>query len=404
MQHARIAVSRRKQENDEKSHVLDVLESIGELPQALAPLREEVLANLVMLAQIPSPTGKERERARYVLDRFAEAGLPEAGSDEMGNAVGFLPGKTGQRTIMLVAHLDTIVPETTDHNVIVQADQLVGPGISDNALGAAVVSMIPTFLAELGFQLDSNLQLIGSVHSLERGNHGGLRFYLDHTSRPIDFGICIEGVQLGRLNYFSIGTLRGDITCDVRPGESRSFGSESAIVELNYIINRILQIETPTRPFTRIRFGKVRAGFSYDVEPEHAELGFEVNSHSDAMIERIQSEIEDIVGEIAARHAVDARLDCFFRRDAGGIPFAHPLVKTTAEIMNSLGIEIDQGHSPSELSEFISRGIPAVTLGMTHGEKNRKKPDHVMIDLMLKGVAQVIGLLLAIDRGNCDER
>ena len=111
-----------------------------------------------------------------------------------------------------------------------------------------------------------------------------------------------------------------------------------------------------------------------------------------------------IVAELSARHAVDAKLDCFFQREAGGLPFSHPLVKTVLDVMTVLEIEPDQGHSPSELSEFLSRDIPAVTLGITHGEKNRKKPDHVLIEPILKGVAQVIGVLLAIDRGACDER
>ncbi len=385
------------------SPVLDVLERVRDLPAALQPLREEMLASLVMLGQIPAPTGEEKQRVQYMLDRFVESSLAEAGTDEAGNAVGFLPGRLGNRTIMLVAHLDTIVPGSVDHNVVVQEDRLIGPGVSDNALGAAVISMIPTCLEELGLELDANLQLIGSVQSLERGNHRGLRFHLDHAQRPTDFGICVEGVQLGRLNFFSIGTLRGDITCDVRPAESRSYGSVSAIVVLNNIINRILAIEVPVRPFTKISIGKMRAGVSYDVEPDHAQLGFEVNSHSDRMIERIHQELEDIVSEMSARHAVDAKLDCFFRREAGGIPFSHPMVKTVVDVMSLLGIEPDQGHSPSELSEFISRGIPAVTLGITGGEKNRNKPDHVMIDPILTGVAQVIGTILAIDRGVCDE-
>lgn len=390
-------------DRDEMSYVLDMLENVKDLPAALSPLREEMLASLVMLAQIPSPTGGEEGRVQYMLDRFVESGLPEAGRDVPGNAVGFLPGKIGNRTIMLVAHLDTIVPKNVDHNVLVQADRLIGPGVSDNALGAAVVSMIPTCLDQLGIELDCNLQLIGSVESLERSNHRGLRFHLDHVPRPIDFGICVEGVQLGRLNFFSIGTVRGDITCDVRPVESRSYGSESAIAVLNHVINRILSVETPVRPYTKILIGKMRAGVSYDVEPDHAELGFEVNSHSDAMIARIQGQFENIVSEMSARHAVDAKLDCFFRREAGGIPFSHPLVKAVVDVMSLLDIEADQGHSPSELSEFISRGIPAVTLGITYGQKNRKKPDHVLIEPILKGIAQVIGVVMAIDQGACDE-
>lgn len=386
-----------------EDELADVLDRTRELPDALCRLREEFLASLVMFAQIPAPTGREQMRVRHMLDRFVEAGLADAGADEAGNAVGFLPGSRGKRTIMLVSHLDTVVPDTVDHNVIVEPDQLIGPGISDNALGAAVISMIPTCLAELGIQLESNLHLLGSVQSLERGNHGGMRFHLDHLPRPVDFGLCVEGVQLGRLNFFSIGTLRGDITCDVRHVASRSYGAEGAIVVLNQIVNRLLRIEVPSRPYTKIHIAKIAAGKSYDVEPDHAELGFEVNSHSDEMIERIQRQMEDIVMEMSARHAVDAKLDCFFRREAGGIPFSHPLVKTVLRVMSALEIEPDQGHSPSELSEFISRGIPAVTLGVTYGEKHRKRPDHVLIEPMLRGVAQILGTILALDKGVCDE-
>lgn len=380
-----------------------VWEKIRELPDALQPLRERMLANLVMLAQLPAPTGQEADRVRYMLDRFVEFGLPEAGEDESGNAVGFLPGDKGDRTILLVAHLDSIVPGTVDHNVVVQEDKLMGPGISDNALGASVISMLPSCLSQLGLRLESNLQLLGSVQSLERGNHSGLSFFLNHLPRPVDAAVCVEGLQLGRLNFFSIGTLRGDITCHVRPLMSRSYGSESAIVVLNHIINRMLQIEVPQRPYTKISIGKIRAGVSYDTEPDHAEMGFEVNSHSDSMISRIQQQIEDIVSEMNARHAVDARLDCFFRREAGGLPFAHPLVKQTLQVMSELNIQPDQGHSPSELSEFISRSIPAVTIGITEGEKNLRKPDHVLIEPFLRGVAQLIGILLAIDTGWVNE-
>ncbi|MGH7200605.1 MAG: M28 family peptidase [Planctomycetaceae bacterium] len=383
--------------------VLAARDALRELPGALAPLREEILANLVLLGQIPAPTGDEELRVRFMLDRFVEFGLSDAGPDETGNAVGFLPGRTGKRTIMLVAHLDSIVARNAEHDVTVQADRITGPAISDNALGAAVVSMMPRILEHLGLRLDSNLHLLGSVQSLERGNHGGLRFHLDHLPRPVHFGLCLEGVQLGRLNFFSIGTIRGDITCDVRPIESRSYGSESAIVVLNNVINRLLRIETPVRPFTDVRITKVRAGYSYDVEPDHAEMGFEVNSHSDEIISRIEAQMNDIVAEVSARSAVDARLDVFFRRTAGGLPFSHPLVKTCLDVMRELSIEPDQGHSPSELSEFITRGIPAVTLGMTHGEKHRRRPDHVMIEPVLRGVAQVLGVVRAIDRGDCDE-
>ncbi|MCP4589263.1 MAG: peptidase [bacterium] len=383
---------------------LGASEQIRGLPEALLPMRERLLANLVMIAQIPAPGGEEGQRVRFLLDRLTEAGVGDASVDEVGNAVGRLHGKTGSRNILLVSHLDTIFPANLDHNVSVEADRIIGPGVGDNALGAAIVFMIPAVLEHLGIELDSNVILLGSIGSLGRGNHVGIRFFLDHVTEKVACGICVEGMQLGRLNYFSIGTARGDVTCHVRPEPSRSYGSESALVVLNHIINRILGISIPNRPYTVIRMGKMRVGVAYDVEPDHGELGLEIVSHSDEMIDQIHRQIEDIVSEMSARHAVEAHLDLFFKTQAGGIPFSHPLVKSVLGVMQSLGIEPDQGHSPSELSELIARGIPAVTLGITRGVRGRRRsPDYVLIDPILTGVAQLLGAILAIDKGACDE-
>jgi len=385
---------------------LEVPEMIRDLPETLRAMRERLVANLVMIAQIPAPTGDEASRVRFLLDRFAEASLRDAAVDDAGNAVGRLAGTRGDRTILLVSHLDTIFPATQSHDVSVEADRVLGPGVGDNALGAAIISLMPAVLEHLGIELRSDLLLLGSTRSLGKGNHSGIRFFLDHLPEKVDLGICVEGMQLGRLNFFSIGTARADITCEVRqlPEPSRSYGSESALVVLNHIINRILGIATPSRPYTRINMGRMRAGMYYNVEPDLAELGLEIVSHSDEMIDRICGEMNDIVSEMSARHAVDARFEVVSSTRAGGIPFAHPLVKSVLEVMGQLEIEPDQGHSPSELSELISRQIPAVTLGITYGDKSRKaEPEYVLIDPILTGVAQLLGVILAIDEGVCDE-
>ncbi|MHB0957796.1 MAG: M28 family peptidase [Pirellulaceae bacterium] len=377
---------------------------LRDMPAALLPLREQILADLTMLAQIPAPTGEEEQRVRYVLDRFVEAGLPGVGPDGAGNAVGLLPGLQGHRTIMLVAHLDTIYARGVNHNVTLEPDRVIGPGVGDNALGVAAISLIPACLAHLGIQLESHLGLLASVRSLGRSNHEGLRFFLDHPPWPIAGGVVVEGLQLGRANYLSIGKIRGDILCDVTPEKLRSDRSQNALVVLSHVINRILSIAVPTQPYTKIRLAKIHAGLSYDSEPDHAELGFEVVSHSDEMIAQIRRAMDDAVAEMSAQHGVDAKLDCFFQRDSGGLSFSHPLVKAVLEVMAQLNIEPDLGRGPSELPEFISRKIPAVTLGITTGEKNQKnEPDYVMIDPILTGVAQLLGVILEMDRGACDE-
>ena len=151
-----------------------------------------------------------------------------------------------------------------DHTLTVHADQVSGPAVGDNALGLAVVVTLPVLLELLDIHLQSNLILMGSARSLGRGNLEGLHFFLSKTKIPIQAGICVEGIGLGRLSYQTIGMLRGEIECTV-PAEYdwTRFGASGAIVTLNEVINRILEIPLPRRPRTTIVLGSVEGGQSF---------------------------------------------------------------------------------------------------------------------------------------------
>jgi hypothetical protein len=55
------------------------------------------------------------------------------------------------------------------------------------------------------------------------------------------------------------------------------------------------------------------------------------------------------------------------------------------------------------MSIFLSRKIPAVTLGITHGENYYTPKATMEIEPMFTGIAQILGVLMAIDSGVCDE-
>jgi di/tripeptidase len=71
--------------------------------------------------------------------------------------------------------------------------------------------------------------------------------------------------------------------------------------------------------------------------------------------------------------------------------------------MNRLDIKPISGSSESELSIFLSRKVPAVTLGISHGENYHQRNASVRIEPIYRGISQVIGVLQAIDQGVCDE-
>lgn len=53
----------------------DILESLPELKESVIDQKEMLLANLVMMGEIPAPTFKETERIEFLINRFKEAEL-----------------------------------------------------------------------------------------------------------------------------------------------------------------------------------------------------------------------------------------------------------------------------------------------------------------------------------------
>jgi len=382
----------------------DILESLPYLENSVKEQKEMLLANLVMMGEIPAPTFKEDERINFLIDRFKEADLQENSIDEVGNGIGVLKGDGGDENILVVAHADTVFDEKTDHTIQVQKDFVSGPGVADNSLGLSTVATLPTLLERLDIKLKNNLILMGATRSLGRGNLEGLRSFLSNYDQPIKAGVGLEGVELGRLSHTSIGMKRGEIHCQVPEEYNWSrFGNGSAILTLNEVINKINNIRLPQRPRTSIIMGSISGGSSFNTTALNATLRFEIRSESSEQVQSIHQNFEEIVSEVSSKSGDTIELDIFAQREPGGIPYTHPLVRNTRKILNKLDLEPRPGPSTSELSTFIDRDIPAVTLGLTEGDHIHEINESIKIEPMYKGIAQTIATLKAIDGGYCEE-
>lgn len=383
---------------------IDSLEKeLPKLEEKLKKYREVLLANLVMLGEIPAPSFKEQDRIEFILNRFDEAGLTDSSIDDSGNGIGIQSGSESERAILINAHADTIFSEKTDHTMQVHSDSITGPGVADNSLGLATLITLPYILEDLGIQLKNDLVLLAGVKSLGRGNLEGIHFFLENNTMNISNAICIEGIQLGRLSYSSLGMLRGEITCRVPESYDWSrFGDASAILTLNEIINKMNDMRLPRRPRTSIVMGSISGGTAFNTIARDATLGFEVRSESQEIVEQAGRTIHDIVMEVSSKTGDEVELDIFARRTPGGIGYGHPLNNCVRTVMKSLSIEPRLAPSISELSALIDKGIPALTLGITTGESTFKTNETIQIEPIYKGLAQLIGTIIAVDGGYCE--
>ncbi len=382
----------------------ELISALTPLKKRLREMRDTLLTNLVMLGEIPAPTFREDNRRRFLINRFNQYQLLNCSTDEVGNGLGILPGTTGERNIMVAAHMDTVFDESIDHTISIRPHAISGPGVGDNALGIAVLATLPALLQELKIELKSNIILMGSSRSLGRGNIEGLRFFLDNTETQIHQGVVVEGVRLGRLSHTSIGMSRCEISYHL-PEEYdwTRFGAVGSIVTINELINRILEIPLPKRPKSNIVLGSIRGGTGFNSIANEATLRFEIRSESDGMVQKLRKQIEDIATEVSSQNGSMVDVQILAQRNPGGISFSHPLAANARMIMNGLGVNPRISPSTSELSAFIDKGIPALTIGITNGENMDKPDEQIEIEPMYTGLAQLVGLLQAIDKGYCDE-
>jgi tripeptide aminopeptidase len=102
-------------------------------------LEPETNKNLKTLNDIPAPPFKEEKRAEKFKEMMKAIGADSIWVDKAGNVLALMKGKSGKKTVILEAHLDTVFPEGTDVTVKQKGDTLKAPGIGDDTRGLAVV-------------------------------------------------------------------------------------------------------------------------------------------------------------------------------------------------------------------------------------------------------------------------
>ena len=382
-------------------------EILGEVQKHLPDLalfKEVLIANAVMIGEIPAPTGGEKQRIQFMLDRFTEEGLQSISLDEAGNAMAMIPGKNKERTTLVLAHADTPIPASVNHALTVDQDKITGPGIADNGIGLATIASLPIILDKLNIELEQNLILLAAKSSLGEGDLSGLRFFLENNQIPIQTALCLEGDRLGRLTYRALGTLRGEISVHIpKDCDYASRMATGAVDYLSQIACKINEIDVPEQPKTSIVLGSINSGSGFTRIPRSGILRFEVNSEELEQVDRIQELIETIVRNKSNTSNCEAKLNIIGKRNPGGLDETHPLVQTQKAILKASDIESFTVPSSGDLSALVDHKVPALTVGLTFGENFQEKNESVRIEPLFQGIAQVVSLLQAIDSNLCHE-
>jgi tripeptide aminopeptidase len=391
-----------------------MMDRIVALEPILESMKELLIGNVIFLGEVPSYAGTWQSddetsmtdysvRARFFADRLVELGVDECTTDPMGNPIGIIKGSDPNRPpILVVAELDSLYVPSGDIHYAIKDDVIYGPGIMDNAIGAAAVMSLPDIIRKQGMEFKSTLLLAGVSNTMRDGRN--LIFFerfLDSLEKKPCAAVIVKGGELGRLNYFTEAVVRADIECSRKEGDYEA--TTNMLVVANEIIDRLLAISLPQKPKTTLNIGILKGGYKYGTPAATAHIGIEIRSTSNDEVRIIVSKIKDIVGLVRYEMRADISYDVVAELGAANLGWDHPLTRSAVKIMTSLGLQPDVYPSVSEQYYFLARDIPALTLGVANGDDYHQDTASARLKSLYKGLAQILGLIMVTDEGACHD-
>lgn len=374
-------------------------ELLNEIRRQAAARADAVAELAARICTVPSPTGAEGERARFVGSLFEARGYsPEI--DAINNVYARRPGTGGGRghALLLLAHTDTVFPAGTEIDVRREGDALHGPGIGDNAVNVASMLTILDVLDDLRLETACDLIACADVGEEGLGNLRGARQAVARFQPELGGVLVIDGRQ-GHITNAAVGSKRWLVTLTGPGGHSfGAFGTPSAIHGLGRVIAQIAELRVPADPKTTYNVGVIAGGTSVNTIAARATALIDMRSVGVTELAALAEALEEIV-QRAPGPGLRAEIEVVGERPAGHRPPRDPLVRLAIETLEWLGYTPELSASSTDANIPISLGIPTVCVGVSKGEGAHTLQEFIEVSSIPDGLAQVIRLTLEAAEG-----
>lgn len=357
-----------------------------------ADIASRVVELAVEIQQIPAPTFEEGERADFVRAQFTQAGLSDVEIDATGNVYGRWRGG-GAAPLVVSAHLDTVFPRETDLLVRRDAKRVFAPGIGDNSIGVAALLGLAWSLRAREASLRGDIWFVANTCEEGLGDLRGMKAVVDRFGANVTGYLVLEGAALGHIYHRGVGVHRYKISARVAGGHAWSdYGQPSAIHELASLTSKIAALELPKSPRTTLNVGKILGGTSVNTIAGDASIELDMRSESPAALAELVSAVDAL---IVAANRPEVRVDAMTigARPAGEVSANHSFVKLAADCTRAQGLDMSLVGGSTDANVPLSRGIPAVVMGVTRGGGAHTVNEFVETDFVERGMAALSGFV-----------
>jgi len=335
-----------------------------------------MLKNLITLTQIPAPPFHEAARAARFKQMLIAAGADSVWLDSVGNVLALRKGTTGEKTVALDAHIDTVFPEGTDVTVRFRGDTLFAPGIGDDTRGMVMLLTVLRALNAAQIKTAANLLFVGSVGEEGLGDLRGVKHLFGHKAGiKINAWISIDGGDIGRVNHGGLGSIRYRALFSGRGGHSwGDFGlanpHHASGKAIDYFVQEASRFTSEVKEKTSFNIGRVGGGTSVNSIPYQSWFEVDMRSLNPGHLAAIDSIFRVSVRKAVAdynatgiKDSISLKLQKIGERPSGVLPVSLPLVQRAIAATQYFNVapRLTTGSTNSNIP--VSLGIPAITLG-----------------------------------------
>lgn len=340
----------------------------------LEAMNETNITRLIEITEIPAPPFEEEERAKDYANRLRAAGLSDVFIDEAGNVMGRRKGRTGERTLAIGAHIDTVFPREIDVTVNQKGDTYYAPGIGDNSQGLVMMLSLLEVMERHNLETDADILFVGTSGEEGLGNLRGMRHLFREGAPKIDSFIAIDGGNSVRIVSKAVGSHRYRVIFKGPGGHSYgAFGRAHPLQALAEAISNFTEAATPiTQSGTRSTFsvGRIGGGTSINSIPFTSWMEVDMRSIDQSKIDALdaafQKAVQDALTAENARRtrdeAITVEIESVGKRPAGQTELSENLVQYAMAATRTLGLEPNLSASSTDSNIPMSLGIPAVTM------------------------------------------
>jgi acetylornithine deacetylase/succinyl-diaminopimelate desuccinylase-like protein len=134
--------------------------------------------------------------------------------------------------------------------------------------------------------------------------------------------------------------------------------------------------------------GIIHGGTSVNTIAAHAWLELDLRSEEKNTLARLVKNVQTVV-HAAQRHNVRVRMERIGQRHAGELPESHALIGLARGVLNDLGIFARLDINSTDANLPLSRGYPAICVGITHGNNAHSVEEFILTQPVARGIEQL---------------